>query len=236
MVSVTRQALFGAAAAAAMLASPAVHAEGIDWAGGYLGIHAGGQFTTGRMTLVPGGYDTVFGPGSKPEATMSPDGFAGGALAGYMARIGASTFVGVELDVTGSTAKDTQITSATVGWDASNRMKQEITGRARARFGYAVGKLMPFIAGGVSVSRVSMDLDIDCFGQHYSDHTAKTLTGFNVGAGVEYAMSRHLRARLEYIFDGYGSPQLATLKPDWNDRKFHNLRTSTVRVAVAYAF
>ncbi len=235
-MGLARETLFASVAAAAVLASPAAHADEVKWDGGYVGIHVGGQFATGHMSLVPGGYDTVFGPGSKPEASMSPDGFAGGALAGYMFRVGSAALVGAELDIAGSTAKDTQITSATAGWDATNKMKQEITGRARARIGFSKGKVMPFIAGGVSVTHVGMQLDIDCFGQHYSDHTGKTLTGFNVGAGFEYAMTEHLRARLEYIYDGYGGPQLATLKPDWNDRKFHNLGGSTVRAALAYAF
>ncbi len=230
-----RHALLAGIAFTAMLASSPTRADEIKWDGGYVGVHLGGQFTSGRMDLVPGGYDTVFGPGSKPEARMSPQGFEAGVLAGYTISAGPALF-GLELDFTGSTAKDTQITAATAGWDADNKMKQALTGRARARLGFAAGRFMPFVAGGVSVTRAEMQLDIDCFGQHYDDHTGRTLTGFNVGAGVEYAMTDHLRARLEYIFDGYGNPQFATLKPDWNDRKFHNLQTSTVRVAVAYGF
>ena len=40
----------------------------------------------------------------------------------------------------------------------------------------------------------------------------------------------------QIVYPASGSPQLATFKPAWNDRKFHNLQTSTVWAAGTYAF
>ena len=216
--------------------APAI--QSLKWAGPYVGVHAGLQMTTAPMALVPGGYDSVFAPGTITEATFSPNNFAVGVFAGYMFQLSGSTYVGPEIDLTAAFGSDTKLTTTSTnpGFEATNKFTQTFTGRLRGRLGYDAGAFMPFIAGGLSVSRIKVQLDLECEGEQYSDKPAKTVTGFNMGAGVDYALTSQIKARVEYIFDYYGSHQLATIKPDWNDRKFNNLRTSTVRTALVFNF
>lgn len=44
---------------------------------------------------------------------------------------------------------------------------------------------MLFFASGLSVSGATLDLDLNCFGQYYTDHSTKTMVGYNGGGGVE---------------------------------------------------
>ena len=85
----------------------------------------------------------------------------------------------------------------------------------------------------------SLDLVFNCppepYG-YYSTNTSKTLTGFNVGGGIDWAITPNVIARVEYIFDDYGSPTFSTPKPDWNDRKLTDFYDNTVRVALAFKF
>jgi outer membrane immunogenic protein len=214
----------------------AQNAPGVVWTGFYAGVHAGGVFGDTNMHLVPGGYDTVFAPGSVTQANSSPSGFTGGGLAGFNYQFASSLVLGAEAEIGGSTASATSVTVSTPGWPATNKLSEDLNARFRMRMGYAIGEWMPFIAGGLSLTYANLDLTFPCSGVIYTDHKSKTLTGFNVGAGVEYAISSHISTRLEYIFDDYGSPQIATTKPDWNDRKFTTFNNSTVRMAISYRF
>ena len=211
-------------------------ADEYSWNGPYVGIHIGGMFGDRDTRLVPGGYDTVFGPGSNPYGTFSTSGFVGGMLVGYNLKIMESLVVGLEFEGGGSTAQASITTSATAGWPANNKLSEDWNFRTRGRVGWAMGAWMPYVAGGLSVTRANLDLALNCFGQYYTDSEAKTLAGFNIGGGIEYAATSNLAVRVEYLYDDYGSSQIGTIKPDWNDRKFTSFNNSTFRLAASYLF
>ena len=64
------------------------------------------------------------------------------------------------------------------------------TGRTRGRVGWAVDAWLPYVAGGLSVTRANLDITLNCLGRYYTGSEAKTLAGFNSGGGVEHPATR----------------------------------------------
>jgi outer membrane immunogenic protein len=102
--------------------------------------------------------------------------------------------------------------------------------RARGRVGYAMGSFLPFVAGGVSVTKATLDLSVSSPNfPHpgmtiYTVGASRTLPGFNIGAGVDWAVTQNIILRAEYIYDRYEYRNLA------------NNNVSTVRLAAAFKF
>ncbi|MHB1207393.1 MAG: outer membrane protein [Rhodospirillaceae bacterium] len=83
-------------------------------------------------------------------------------------------------------------------------------GSLRARLGYAQGRFMLYGTRGVAVARMTIEDRIR------ASHASRTMAGWTVGAGVEYAWNRHLTARVEYLHASYGTYSFETLPPATN--------------------
>ena len=129
-----------ASLAAAILVLPlAAHAQSNSlWQGPYAGINAGGLFSSTSATI--GENNTVGG------FSGNGSGFIGGAQAGYNWMVG-PVMLGGEVDFQGSTettnlfggAGSSQIAATSaIPWFST----------FRARVGYPVGSVMPYITGG----------------------------------------------------------------------------------------
>jgi outer membrane immunogenic protein len=103
----------------------------------------------------------------------------------------------------------------------------------RARFGFLSGSTLLYVAGGLALAEVNVD-DVDPgFGEDEARHV-----GWTVGVGVEHAMTKNLRARVEYLYDDYGSEDYAftAFVPVLNYRANVDLTANTIRVGLAYQF
>ncbi|HQR91671.1 MAG TPA: outer membrane beta-barrel protein, partial [Caulobacter sp.] len=100
-------------------------------------------------------------------------------------------------------------------------------GTIRARVGYAFDRVLPYITGGVAYGKTD-------FGTIYGTSTSETNWGWVIGAGVEYAFTNNITAKLEYLYidlDGstYTIPStLGSIQADTN--------TSALKVGVNYKF
>lgn len=232
-----------AAGSALAAFQPATAAPQPTWSGLYVGGTVGANFANSRFSL-PGDTGDVLQ--SDHDSRTS---FTGGGLVGFNYQMG-NYVVGLEGDVVGgSNTRQVTACNAFDGcWTPShdsfttfNRLRQGTTGHIRVRLGYATGPTLIYAAGGYSLASTRMDLIGDCynFGDPasptvYNFSRNKTVSGFNVGAGVEQAVTRHLSVRAEYLFDDFGT-QTYTGNDEWNDRQIH-LDNSTLRVAASYRF
>jgi outer membrane immunogenic protein len=153
----------------------------------------------------------------------------GGLYAGYNAQFG-QIVVGLEADAEASGV------SGDAGDDffnSYNDLEQKWQGSVRARLGYAIGSVMPYITGGVAFS--SWDITAGTFlPPRISDDYSQTFTGWTVGGGVEVAITQNVIARAEYRYTDFGSEtQDIDLAPFENEVELTN---STVRVGIAYKF
>ena len=224
-----------------------------SWTGGYIGVYAGGSVGGTNMQEENGPGELAFIPGQKTSTNIDPDAFVYGGYAGYNYQFPASQIVaGGEVEFGGSTGSATGATNSGVIPGAPpildniptyNKLNLPWNFRARARLGYALGNFLPFVAAGLSVTEAQLDLTFPCPNfpapgvTTYTANTSKTLTGFNVGAGVDWAITPNVIARAEYIFDDFGTPSFSEdASQGWNNRRLSNLENNTFRLAVAYKF
>jgi outer membrane immunogenic protein len=189
------------------------------WTGGYVGAQAGHVWGDGSF----GGIDD--------HANPQPAGFFGGVYAGANYQFGNDVVVGIEADMAWSGADDSALVynSAGIAWPADYPVIQEInrTGAVRARLGYAVGRWLPYVVGGVAFAAVDQRL----VGADGNFNT--TYTGWTLGLGTEYAFSDNVIFRAEYRYADLGSKTF-----DVQDAPplVIGLKTSDVRMGVAYKF
>lgn len=94
---------------------------------------------------------------------------------------------------------------------------------ARGRVGRRFGDADLFIAGGLAVVELEQEQD--------GETDSYTLTGFSVGAGVDWPIMENLVARVEVLHDEYGKKSTTTFNNytgDWSD--------TTVRGGLLFQF
>ena len=216
---------------AAQEPAPVVAAPAFSWTGFYAGGQIGGSWSDtdvkGHSAVID--YTKSFSP--------DPSGFIGGLYAGYNFDIGNNVVLGIETDwVWGDMDENDKFTYNTVGDVVSSKLKEKWAGATRARVGYAMDRWMPYLAGGVAYSKVDSNYRLksskgDVYPM-YSANGSDTLTGWTIGAGVDYAMTDHLILRAEYRYTDFGDEDYSK-----NNIKYNvDYKTNDFRVGVAYKF
>ena len=177
-------AILGTAAHAADLPSrfapapaPVVAAVPVfTWTGFYVGVNAGYGWNTNDDDVVING--TAF-------EVDDEGGFVGGGQIGYNYQIG-SFVVGLETDIQYA---DIGGDTALPGLD-SNDDDNNWFGTVRGRAGYAFDRALIYATGGLAYGKISN-------GFSNSDDTN---VGWTLGAGVEYAFTNNLTAKVEGLY------------------------------------
>lgn len=191
-----------------------------NWTGAYVGGQVGYSWGTSR-------YSNELDERFKFE----PDGVLGGLYGGYNYQLENNIVLGVDADFVFSDMKDNSgkyYDDGDLDPSMRSKLKMRWNGAARLRVGYALDNLLPYVAGGVSYGDYYMKASDD---EDSSGKKSVHRAGWNIGAGVDYALSDSLIARLEYRYTDYGK---ASVLSGISDRL--KLRTHDVRLGVAYKF
>jgi outer membrane immunogenic protein len=188
-----------------------------EWAGFYVGAHAGYAWIKPR-------YDETNCCALNPTI----GGGVFGAYAGVNFQSGRFVY-GLEGDVgaaTHSKELSNGYSKISMPWNA----------HVRGRFGYVVDQYLLFAAAGLAVAHFKYD-DTDPGWGEFS----KTLTGLSVGGGAERKLSQNWVARIEYLYDHFGSATKSLDDPNIPDRGkgyFPRIRPNvhTVRAGLARKF
>ncbi|CAM5775133.1 porin [Labrys miyagiensis] len=176
-----------------------------NWTGAYVGAQAG--YGWGRST----GGSLLLG-----LRKLDPKGAFGGLHAGYNYQFPAGPVLGVEGEanftgIRGDGGPLSRGGTALPGTHGGSRMDWNAAIRARA--GYGLGRWLPYITGGVTFGNYKFDPVYGAAGPHpFSD----TLTGWTIGAGIEYGFTDNITGRVEYRYTDYGDMKKAigsTLPP-----------------------
>jgi outer membrane immunogenic protein len=186
-----------------------------SWTGLYVGVTAGGVF--GHQTL-------SVQPTAGPYGSLGANdgGFAGGGEAGFNYQIPASNVVlGGETDFQGSTFGSDYGMLATPSGAFTGSSHLDWWGSARARLGLSFGNVLPYVTGGFAYGD---ERDQGSLGATtFSDNGVRT--GWTAGAGVEYAITRNLTAKAEYLYTDLGSLSTPLAGGTVHDRAtFHAVR------------
>jgi outer membrane immunogenic protein len=220
-------ALSSSAFAADMAAeAPAAY----NWSGFYAGVQIG--YTAGNVDTI----DRNAGGAIAVQATPDFDAFMGGLYAGYNRQTSGNFVFGVDGDinwVSGDSGFETGLDGtglptppnqhrAEVDWDAS----------ARVRAGFAMDRLMPYVAGGVAFAGGKFTFD------HLNDDAFvnKTMVGWTIGAGVEYAATNSMILRAEYRYTDFGSVSANNFPLYPTEKQTIDMNTHSFRIGLARKF
>lgn len=254
--------LSGVSIVALVLASPSIAASSpiYSWTGFYVGGNAGYSWGNVDTNLNDRGLANGFGlatgftnklPGSFPES-LRPEGFTGGAQAGYNWQVNPNWLLGIEADLQGSAEKDHARRQFSYGCDVEG-LTCNLTQTRDARidwFGTARGRIgwlstptnLLYLTGGLAYGRVSasgtVTDDIRNTGASFTFGDARLKAGFAVGGGFEaaFANSTHWTLKLEYLYVNLGSIGGSGIEPisgsvyNW-DAKFVD---HIIRVGINY--
>lgn len=206
-----------------ILIAAAAHASGptaqspVDWTGFDVGVFAGNMWANLE-------YSEPDYPGSDRDPNFN--GFSGGAFLGYNFQLdrivlGAEADGGYcKLSVGNSKTTANDYSAFEINWNA----------HVRTRIGFAFDSALLYVAGGLALAEVTIDDTDEGWGKDDATHV-----GWTVGGGIEYAITRSLRARVEYLYDAYGSKQ-SKINGDYSYKADVDLTSHTIRVGLSYWF
>ena len=170
------------------------------WAGGYTGLYLGYGWNKAKNS---NGYGEV-----------KPDDWKAGAYAGW--NFQQDQFVyGVEGDAGYSWAKKSR---------DGLEVKQGFEGSLRARLGYDLNPIMPYITGGIAGSQVKLSGN--------GDDESKFRVGWTAGAGMEAKLTENILGRVEYRYTQFGNKTYDL----GNESVRSKLDTHDIRVGLGYKF
>ncbi|MEW9836062.1 outer membrane protein [Mesorhizobium marinum] len=188
-------------AADAVLGDVVVIENAHDWSGLYAGVLLGygAGDTTARGNP---GFD-----GSAPNdtANLDPDGFVGGAVAGYNWQRNQWVF-GIEGEIGYLGAEDDVFEPD--GDDFFANTDYGLYGSLTGRVGVAFDRTLFALRGGVIVSEIDYgygDTDGDLPDPSASIFGSDTRAGYTLGASIEHAFTGDWIGRLDYSYSDFGS-------------------------------
>jgi outer membrane immunogenic protein len=178
-------------ASAADMHYKAPHVDPYKWTGFYVGYNVG--YGWGKVDMTNRGPDIFFAPVGGTDS-LSPKGWLGGGQIGYNWQTGAIVF-GVEGMLDFASLKQSKASiffPADDIWEAKVTALYSITGR----LGYAVGPALPYIKGGFAGGRVKTSMD--CPACPEKAESTNWHSGWTIGGGLEYMLSRNWTLGIEY--------------------------------------
>jgi opacity protein-like surface antigen/outer membrane receptor protein involved in Fe transport len=197
---------------------PSVPASGpYNWSGFYLGLNAGGAFAANTATAAGGGVSA--------SASDTIPGFIGGAQIGANYQTGPVVW-GFEADYDASTQNQSLPAGVLSG---GNQLPWLAT--LRGRLGLAFGPYLIYgTAGGAGVElRSNFAIPAG------STSTTVTHGAWTAGAGIEYGITDHLSARVEYLYLDTANIMTGVIGPPTTTLT-SRLQDNLVRAALNYRF
>ncbi len=208
-----------ASAAVLALAGPALAqpADAWNWTGPYVGVNAG--YGGGEFQYPFSG--TTDANGTNPVAGrlhQNSSGGLGGGQIGYNIQGYRGLLFGIEADIdaTDIGGRSDFYSNDSLGVASSGGADSKINylGTVRGRIGAPMfgGRVVPYVTGGFAYGGVRTSAGFGCSacadGGGFDTGT-HTQTGWTVGAGVEYGLTRHLSFKAEYLYVDLGEQDLS---------------------------
>ncbi|HWK95759.1 MAG TPA: outer membrane beta-barrel protein [Pseudolabrys sp.] len=154
-----------------------------NWSGIYVG--ANGGYGWGKAHVTNGLADFT---------TNSQYGWLAGVTVGYNMQTGVWVW-GLEGDIDYAFIKGNGSNVATCGI-SDCEVKNTWVATARGRVGYAMDRWMPYVTGGAAFAGAKISTG--------TGSNTRTTTGWTVGGGVEYGISRDWSVKAEYLYADLG--------------------------------
>ena len=222
-----------------------------NWGGAYVGVHAGWGM---------GGFKQLDDLATETKAEVnrllgnvitfnssSPNGFVGGGYAGYNIQSN-QLVMGLEADINFANIDRKHSASASLSGNGHTlagtvyvSQKYQTGGSLRARAGYAFDNVLPFITAGVAIGSNKAGIggtalyDGSAFVAGSYDKS-KTQYGFVVGGGLDYAFTKNIVGRVEYLYTKFDKAEFGEPSNDLVGSIKAGTTLSQIRAGVAYKF
>jgi outer membrane immunogenic protein len=189
------------------------------WSGFYLGAQLGYAWGSNNLS--------GWGPGyAFSGVSYTPNGVVGGAHVGYNLQFN-QIVAGVEGDVDGTgISKSYGFGSVVYGTQVP------VQGSIRGRLGFAVDRALFYVTGGAAFASVTNTYQ-SFLGYNSSD---KSVAGWTIGGGLEYALSNNWSISAEYRYSDFGSSTDYTFVGGPGGAATHHPTENAVRVGASYKF
>jgi outer membrane immunogenic protein len=235
--------------------APVMVDRAYSWTGCYIGGNVGGAWGRSNVSTV---LTNVAGVpligansslvGSLDSPSLRPNGFTGGGQIGCNYQTGNFVF-GIEADFNAFDLNLSSPQTATglfpIGgglFTVNNSVKTDWLITARPRIGYAWDTVLLYVTGGLAVTKVKFSTNyFDFSGDIEGASFNTTKTGWTVGGGLEYALTRNWTTKVEYLYADFGSTSISQFRnnlPNTAPVFNHNvpLTANIVRAGVNYKF
>jgi outer membrane immunogenic protein len=200
-----------------------------NWTGCYLGVEGGGAWGDSKQTAASG-PDT----GRTISSFNTSGGLAGGTV-GCNYQTGSWVF-GAEEDLSWMNKRGSANDMPPFNPTAVSTTQESWLDTFRGRIGYAWDRTLVYATGGLAVEGAGVHI---CPVAGCVDDD-KTVTGWTVGAGIEYAFWNNWSLKAEYLYADFGSPQFigtpVHIGAGTVDTRDVRLNDNIVRAGVNYKF
>jgi outer membrane immunogenic protein len=193
----------------------------INWTGFHIGGHVG--YGWGKAAA-------DYAASNLTPAQLSPNGWVGGAQVGYDRQFTSGLVAGIEADISGSGMSASQSSGGNGGGAVTIGQKIDWLSTIRVRLGYAAGRWMPYVTGGVAFGGGTRTEE-----GNFPGTASRTHTGWTAGLGAEYAINDRWSVRGEYKYVDLGTQNYAIPGPGGQGTNAH-LTANVVTVGLNYRF
>lgn len=185
------------------------------WTGFYLGVNvglAGDRFVYPFTIVAP-----VIASAASGSASITSSGIIGGGQVGFNWQLANNIVLGLEADFDGAAIRG-KVTANAAGilggvvpiaanFQAGSRI--DYIGTVRARVGYAWDRFLVYGTGGFAYGSVNSSLSasaaIGGAAAAFATSQNNGVTGWTAGGGFEYAITRNLTVKTEYLYVNLGT-------------------------------
>lgn len=196
-------------------------AEDYDWSGIYGGVSVGARWSDMDYKAPYRLYEDTW--------STSGTGFTAGGFVGYNFMYNNIVF-GPEVSAMFSDADGNSTPEISGSYRGEETLRTKATASANIRIGYAFGTVLPYVTGGFARSWYDHRMFSTNGNLSYAWTDHFTRSGWNIGAGTDWAMTEHLFARVEYRYFDMGNPDIPG--SNWS-RKF---KQQTATLGIGYKF
>jgi len=176
-----------------------------NWDGFYIGIQTGYNWGDADVAWVDnaGTADQVDYQGP----AYNVDGSIGGIYGGYNWLLSGKWLIGLEGEWNFMGAEDIQSTNYEGTDNFPGEVKQNWDASVRLRAGKIMGDFFPYITGGVAWGGFHVKQYYVNDPEYVYFDKDMTLTGWTLGAGLEWSVSSDVHLRVQYRYTDYGDEQ-----------------------------
>ncbi len=193
-----------------------------SWNGFYAGLQGGYSWGSSRVRV-----GDVAGPFAPASFRIDDNLAFGGAHAGFNYQMG-GIVLGIEGDV-----EVLDSSSRFTNGGLTGRITRDWQGAARARIGYAFDRLMIYAAAGASFTEYERRV---YDGAGFGERLTSARTGWNIGAGINFAFTDNLILGAEYRYTDFGRNRFASSGAFPGLTGSQELTTHAARASIAYKF